>query len=70
MKVEIEESEECHYEYPKLMRADDGLIVFFKCETDGYVVHAVGNHNLGAWSSVWDPSAFKDFKGKVILQND
>ena len=57
-------------EYPKLMTANQGVVVLFTSESIGTVVHPGELDYLGDYSDVWDMSVFKEFKGEVVLSNN
>lgn len=76
MKSSIEESgqkEEDKPKFPVLKKwKSHGIIVLFFGENDGACVHSGSSDRqlgeMGPWVNCSDP-AWKDFKGKVILEN-
>lgn len=57
--------------FPKLMITDDGMIVYFKQDSYGQVIHqGKGLWEEGCISGGWDMDSFHDFPGSVTLSND
>jgi hypothetical protein len=58
--------------FPKMMRATDGLLVFFTEPTKGVVIkdNGRGEYGFGHMASCWHPLSFTDFEGVVELRND
>jgi hypothetical protein len=56
--------------FPKLMQADNGLIVLFTAKDVGTVIFE-GNstHKCGYVSHNWFDPDFRDFKGAITIQN-
>ena len=59
-------------EYPCLMESNDGeIIVDFKAEGCGYVIGTKTiRYSVYEYSTLFNMSDFKPFKGKVIIGND
>jgi hypothetical protein len=58
--------------FPKMMIAEDGLIVFFTEPTRGFVIkdNERAAYGFGHMASCWHPLSFTDFEGVVELSND
>lgn len=72
MKSFIEKSKEPEYSYPKLKEGLHGIVWLFTSETTGFMVYVPpgSKSKLGNTKQGGGCSKYKDFKGKVILQND
>ena len=74
MKSEVEKKveERKPLDFPKLMESDDSLLVLlFTSPSYGTVVNS-GNeslYELGYIATDWDMLEFRDFEGKIILEN-
>ncbi len=58
----------CDRDYPKLMVADEGLIVLFLEAEEGTVIQS-DNYQCGYYAEDWEMSDFTDFNGTVTLSN-
>jgi hypothetical protein len=56
-------------DFPKLMRASDGLIVLFTKEKCGIVVNAGNGHRFSDFEDDWAMDCFKDYEGEITLKN-
>jgi len=58
--------------FPKLMIAKTGAIVFFAKPKVGQCLlqDESGNNKIGEVFNGWNMSVFKDFDGKITLEND
>ena len=64
------ESPTSRFLFPKLMEGSNGLIVLFSASGIGTIVCPEnGKGGQGYTSNAWNMSAFSDFSGQVILQN-
>jgi hypothetical protein len=55
--------------FPKMMKAQDGLIVFFTEPQVGLVIKDK-DYSFGYMSYTWKTARFTDFEGVVELSND
>jgi hypothetical protein len=56
--------------YPKLMQGESGVVVLFTKANTGVVVSSTHlSYKVGHFSSDWYTSGFKDYTGKVTLEN-
>jgi hypothetical protein len=55
--------------FPKMMKAPDGLIVYFTEPQVGLVIKDK-DYSFGYMSSTWKSGNFTDFEGVVELKND
>lgn len=70
MKSEVKLEQKLKYEYPKIMIAEDGVIVLFLEDRVGFVVGNPREFNpIGYYSDWWIMDRFKDFTGTVTLSN-
>ena len=70
IKVSLKEKYISHKEFPKLMIANNNLIVLFIKEGVGMVVNNDGIYDFGRYSETWQSKLFKDYNRKLILKND
>ena len=58
--------------FPKLMITDGGTLVYFKSPCVGQCLanNAGGDSSSGDISYSWLMGTFKDFNGKITLEND
>lgn len=71
MKAVVNEIEKKETDFPKLMKADSGDVVFFDTLESGVLVSSIRmGEDIGYYSTCWDMSEFQDFHGTVTLSND
>jgi predicted transcriptional regulator len=58
--------------FPKMMKTEDGLLVYFTEPKEGSVIqdNTRKSWSYGQESKRWDMSGFTDFEGVVELRND
>jgi hypothetical protein len=58
--------------FPKMMKTDDGLLVYFLKPNKGYVIEdgSSMSWSYGQESDKWCMAGFTDFEGVVELRND
>ena len=73
LKSTVECNEECvGRPFPKLMISERGDLVLFSKSEVGVVVGSLseGGDKTGYYCDAWFMPTFKDFKGRVILENE
>jgi hypothetical protein len=55
--------------YPKLMQGETGVVVLFTGKGCGFVLVGADIYKVGHFSSDWYTSGFKEYTGKVTLEN-
>jgi hypothetical protein len=55
--------------YPKLMQGETGVVVLFSSKGTGFVVSTPNTYKVGYYSAEWYSAGFKDYTGKVTLEN-
>lgn len=56
--------------YPKIMIATDGDVVLFHSPFRGVIISSPKNHDVGYHSEDWCMESFKDFIGRVTIEQN
>lgn len=70
----VKVSEDNTLPFPKYMIAGNGDIIYAEKQSQdplcitGMCVHAVGTSYQGEYSESWDRTSFRDFKGKITIE--
>ena len=69
MKVTVDKLDKNEIPFPKLMIAEDGDVVFFIEDESGVLIHKESSRSgVGYHSNAWVMKFFKDFKGKITIE--
>ena len=69
IKVKEELERDTYGEYPRLKISAEGQIILFTARRTGTNINGKG-WPIGDWSDSWAESKFKDYNGKIILENE
>jgi hypothetical protein len=69
MKSTISKNNSDLLPYPKLMEGTSGVIVLFWGTKKGVTVNSNAFYSIGHFSYNWDMFCFKEYTGKVTMEN-
>ena len=74
MKSEVIQNQSKQFEFPKLMIADKLFVLATGYNVnhdyfEGFIVVGDSMFGIGYHSNIWSTEEFKDFDGRVILEN-